>query len=230
MYLFYKHTLTHTAISRADVVVRHDMLRKSIEHRHAYEEGTLHRMRLAGNASSHHDRGTVAWYGLSPCVGGMFAWRGQSGWWCAAQTDSWKAPANVMWLKSEFMLTEVTHCLLPPSEMHPRLFTSTWRFLELGEIITPLPHPKSPYLLLRFHQSSFCSVSNNNVLPCDDSHPAARNCPAPQSYPSSGRLEKEAGAFLQQVFYSLPVSVSLCQSCVSVIGLHKTKAVTIVLL
>lgn len=36
-------------------------------------------------------------------------------------------------------------------------------------------------------------------------------CPAPQSCPSTGRLEMEE-AFLHQVFYSLLVSVSLCQT------------------
>lgn len=63
------HRRAHVAISGADVadvvVARHDMLRKSVWHRHDYEVGALRRMRLAVNAISHCDR--IAVRSVSVC-------------------------------------------------------------------------------------------------------------------------------------------------------------------
>lgn len=59
------HSRAHVAMSRADVVARDDMLRKSLWHRHDYEVGALRRMRLAVNAISHCDR--IAVRSVSVC-------------------------------------------------------------------------------------------------------------------------------------------------------------------
>lgn len=82
-------------------------------------------------------------------------------------TDSWKAPANIMWLKSELMLTEVTQCLLPPSEIprarHHQHLKGSWNW---GWIITP-PPPRNHCICFFFVSiglSSTCGHRRNVMV------------------------------------------------------------------
>lgn len=60
-----------------------------------------------------------------------------------------------MWLKSELMLTEVTHSLLPPSEIPLYVSTNTWRDLGIGVDYVKKNILKSLHLLFR---SSVCPL------------------------------------------------------------------------